>query len=369
MKSDEFGKAKAEILAAEQDVTVMSPKPSCGDQRVFGSFAKQVYADATEIYLEPLPLDAGERFLVPALYGGDAPEGDPDCTFEFLVVLEGPSVSFTRKRWKTLWSVECATADEAVCRHRQIFFEWASLEPQAELFRVLVHESSTVEEFFRRVYITDVWKDAAFQTNRKRNNPAYQAYWQQKLALEFSRVRTKAVVFVGRQARKYGWGLLPAGTRHYFVPFPKWTKKFRVGLQRLTADLRVERQDERSTDQSADSEQGATSQLDLNLFYHSWTLNDAINHNVFNVIPADQRHTEMSLFYQGARGAKKFTVGGSTLDLKELVDNGLAREVDGRFWLRFVHDIRDHGIYIQLNRRSPRRLFANVPPDAVSYAN
>jgi hypothetical protein len=49
-----------------------------------------------------------------------------------------------------------------------------------------------------------------------------------------------------------------------------------------------------------------------------------------------------------------------------LVENGLSREVDGGFWLRFVHDGRDHGIYIQLNRRCPRRFFGNVPADAVS---
>ena len=345
---------------------MITPEPWSDAQHLFGRFARQVYADAPDIYLEPLRLEGGEEFMLPALYGGEATEGGPDSAFEFLVVLEGPSVSFTRKRWKTLWSVGCATAAEAVCRHRRIFFEWASLAPQAELFSVLGIESSTVEDFFRRLYITDVWKDAAFQANRKRNNPGYQQYWQQKLAIEFARVHTKAIVFVGRQARLYGWDLVPAEMPRHFVPFPKWTKGFRLGLQRLAANLRSNSQDY-GTDRSARSEgQGGPPQLGLGLVSHNWTLNDAVNHNVFNVIPADQRHIHMSLLYRSAGTAKRFSVGGSTLDLKELVENGLSREVDGGFWLRFVHDGRDHGIYIQLNRRCPRRFFGNVPADAVS---
>jgi len=340
---------------------VISPQPW------FGSFARQVYGDTPDIYLQPLPLEVGESFMLPAVYGGEATEGVLDSSFEFLVVLEGPSLSFTKRRWKTLWSVECATADEAVCRHRRIFFEWATVGPQADLFRLLVRESSTVEEFFRRLYITDVWKDAAFQANKKRNNPGYQRYWKEKLSVEIRRAGAKAIVFVGRQARLYGWDLVPDGKPRYFVPFPKWTNRFRLGLQQLTADLRADGQDECGTDPSLGSEQqGTTPQLVLSIVFHNWTLNDAVNHHVFNVIPADQRNIHMRLFYQSARAAQRFFVGESAMDLKELVENGFAREVDGGFWLRFVHDIRDHGIYIQLNRRCPRRFFANVAADVVS---
>ena len=94
--------------------TVITSQPWSDAPHLFGSFARQVYADAPDIYLEPLGLEGGEGFMLPALYGGDATEGGPDSTFEFLVVLEGPSVSFTRERWKTPWSVGCATAAEAV---------------------------------------------------------------------------------------------------------------------------------------------------------------------------------------------------------------------------------------------------------------
>jgi hypothetical protein len=340
---------------------------SYGEHHGFSSFAEQVYTAAPDIYLARLPLEASESFMLPALYGGEAAGSSQAVIFDYLVVLEAPSVSFTRKRWKAAWSVQCATADEAVHRHRQIFFEWAYLEPQAELFRALIRELSTTAEFFRRLYITDIWKDAAFQTNRKRSNFKYQRYWRDVLALEFSRVPTKAIIFVGRQARDYGWDLVPPGTPRYHVPFPKRTERFRVGLKRLTRELRGDKQDECGTDQRLDAQPGTTlPRLGLNIASRIWTLNDSVNHNVFNFIPDTPRHIQMSLFYQRARGNEKSHIGATRLDLEDLVENGLARQADRRVWLRFVHDTRDHGIYIQLNGGSPRRLFGRVPAGAMS---
>jgi hypothetical protein len=348
---------------------VSSRQPPRSDQRIFEGFVRQVYAPAPDIYLEPLPIDVGERFLLPALYGGDEVRGsDPHSRFDFLVVLEGPSVSFTKNLWKKLWSGECESGHDAVRRHRRIFFDWAFFrEPQAELFRVLVRAPSTDEEFFRSVYITDIWKDGAFKTNRKRSNPGYREHWRSLLAGELRGTRTKAVIFVGRQAKTYGWNLVPAGTPRYYVPFPKRTKRFRVGLQQLIANLRADGHISCDTPLYPE-EQGPICQPQQHVASHSWTLNDAINRNVFNVIPRHEQHIHVSLFYQSARGAKRIPVGEGTLDMNELIERSLTREVDGGFWLRFVHDTRDHGIYIQLNSRSPRRLFANVPASAISSA-
>lgn len=99
-------------------------------------------------------------------------------------------MSFTKNLWKKLWSGECESGHDAVRRHRRIFFDWAFFrEPQAELFRVLVRAPSTDEEFFRSVYITDIWKDGAFKTNRKRSNPGYREHWRSLLAGELRGTR------------------------------------------------------------------------------------------------------------------------------------------------------------------------------------
>lgn len=331
----------------------------------FGDFARRVYSGAPGIYLEPPSLEVGEGFMLPALYGGNAIEGNPAGVFDFMVVLEAPSVSFTRRRWRT-WPLECVTAEESVLRHRQIFCEWSSREPQAELFRLLLGGSFAIQEFFRRVYITDVWKDAGFRKNRKRSNPRYREYWLENLAFELCHVPVQKIVFVGSEAKRYGRDLVPAGKSLYFVPFPKRTERYRLGIQRLAQDLRVDAQEVYGARLSVHSNRRPTnSPIGVDFVSHSWTLNDAVNHNVFNRVPGDLQHIHMKLFYKRDRDARPFFISGSDLDLKELVASGLARKVEGGFWLRFVHDTRDHGIYLQLNGRCPRKLFASVPADAL----
>ena len=86
-------------------------------------------------------------------------------------------------------------------RHRKIFFKWAFAEQRhAELFSGLLGDKpSTAEEFFRRLYITDIWKDAAFT-----KEPNYVQYWQSQLEKEISGISTEDVVFVGKPAHQYG---------------------------------------------------------------------------------------------------------------------------------------------------------------------
>ncbi|MGO9095482.1 MAG: hypothetical protein ACLQGV_09690 [Bryobacteraceae bacterium] len=212
----------------------------------FAAFAQEIYRDNPKIYRVAASLraqaNAGtgpaldaddvrialeERFLLPALYGGE--EGQESETFEAMVVLEAPSVPFTRKEWKT-WAAPCATPEEAISRHRKIFFKWAFAERcSAELFGGLLGGTpATAEEFFRRLYITDIWKDAAFT-----NEPTYKQYWQSQLEEEISGVSAEDVIFVGRPAHDYGKKCLPKGKRHYRFPFPKpYTKDFEAALRR-----------------------------------------------------------------------------------------------------------------------------------------
>ena len=170
-----------------------------------------------------------ERFLLPALYGGEAGHGQASKSFEALVVLEAPSVPFTRKEWRT-WGAPCASPAEAIHRHRKIFFKWAFAEQRsAELFSGLLGgKPPTAEEFFQRLYITDIWKDAAFS-----KEPTYVKYWQSQLAKEISGISTEDVVFVGKPAYEYGEKCLPKGKRHYRFPFPKpYTRHFDIELRR-----------------------------------------------------------------------------------------------------------------------------------------
>jgi hypothetical protein len=143
---------------------------------VFTTFAKKVYSDNPNVYPVPMSLRAQvnadieraldaqdvrtateEKFLLPALYGGGATHEQASKSFEALVVLEAPSVPFTRKEWNT-WAALCASPTEAIDRHRKIFLKWAFAEQRAaKIFGGLLRgKPATAEEFFRRLYITDI---------------------------------------------------------------------------------------------------------------------------------------------------------------------------------------------------------------------
>ena len=207
------------------------PTTSCQAAFNFTEFAREIYSNSPDIYVEPLRIE--DRFLLPALYGGEAAHGEVSGPFKALIVLEEPSRSFTKDRW-----TQCTTPEEAIVRHREIFFEWAFEKPErAELFRIFVDNPSTARDFFRRVYITDIWKDAAFRENRKRGNPGYGRYWRSKLAIEIRSVATEWVIFVGRQARS-GCQHVPPGTPKRCLVFPSWhNPTFEAEVQRLRAEV------------------------------------------------------------------------------------------------------------------------------------
>jgi hypothetical protein len=126
------------------------PPPSTFD---FMDFARMIYADPDK----PAVAEQ-EKYILPALYGGDLGGGGGSNKFKALVVMQNPLFTITKQLWK-----ECTTPEQAVKRHREVFFQWwrrKSNPELAELFRIFVDKPSTAEEFFRRVYVTDIWKDA-----------------------------------------------------------------------------------------------------------------------------------------------------------------------------------------------------------------
>jgi hypothetical protein len=95
-----------------------TPEPASFD---FTAFAQKIYCDSPEIYLVPPAIEKEERFLLPALYGGEVGDGDSRGRFEALIVLEAPSISFTKAAWNRYWTKQCASPEEAISRHREIF--------------------------------------------------------------------------------------------------------------------------------------------------------------------------------------------------------------------------------------------------------
>ncbi len=180
----------------------------------FIEFARKICADPAR------PPVGEEQYVLPVFYGGLS-DGESATEYEAMVVLESPSRSFTMPRWKG-----CQSLEEAIDAHREIFFQWAfSAIPQAEVFRVLVGTPQTAAEFFRRLYITDVWKDWGFKDKLKRTNPGYiqyGRYWRSKLEMELKNVATRRVVFLGGHASRSGLGCVPDGTPAHCLVFPNW---------------------------------------------------------------------------------------------------------------------------------------------------
>jgi hypothetical protein len=335
---------------------VDGPTVSPQDEFDFRDFACKIYAEKPRIYLAPSPVREGEEFLLPALYGGVADHGK---TFAALVVLEGLSEPFTKARWKT----QCATPEEAINQHRKIFFQWAFRGPQARLFLGLVGEPSTVEDFFRQLYITDVWKDGAFKANRKGCNPAYERYWRSKLALEIKGVAADRAIFVGGPAREVGWDLVPSGMPRHDVPFPAYRNaNFVPRLQQLFQEIRGEGFGECSSSQPTDTEYKKANDEVGVVPTRYWTLNDTINHHKFGVIPNSQPRIRMELSYQTSPATTKVHVTSLLLVMDDLLKDCLVRKVKGGFWLRFVHDVPSHTIRIQLNQHSPSQFVVKLSP-------
>lgn len=180
----------------------------------FLGFAQSIYREKADIHRE--------KYLLPALYGGQPPDGKADRKFKAMVVLEAPSLSFTEKRWRS----GCQNVDDAIDMHRQIFFDWAQTGDQAALFRLLAPGVAKMEEFFQTLYITDVWKDALFAKMLNRDNPTYGNYWRSKLRIELESVPAERVVLVGRHARTSGYRFVPLNTPVHLLDFPgQWLSK------------------------------------------------------------------------------------------------------------------------------------------------
>jgi len=186
---------------------------------------------ATRIYSEKRGLHKSD-FLLPALYGGEPTKGAANGRFNALVVLEEPSLSETEAGWLGA----CESVEEAIGRHREIFFGWASKGLQAELFDTIVGKLSK-PDFFRRLYITDVWKGGGFSPRRRVPNDA--EYWRSILKYEIKSVATDRVIFVGGEALRNGLRYVPVCTLRHWIDFPTETTNFRAQLPRLRLELQI----------------------------------------------------------------------------------------------------------------------------------
>jgi hypothetical protein len=78
---------------------------------------------------------------------------------------------------------------------------------------------------------------------------------------------------------------------------------------------------------------------------------------------------QMNLSYQKSSKGDKVPIASFPVDLQDLLKKDLVRvdEKGGKtgFRLRFVHDLADHGIYIQRNERCPRQFIATIQPNAL----
>jgi hypothetical protein len=188
-------------------------------------------AFASEIHNTPAP---ATPFLWPALYGGEAVPGQKyEVMFVFLKALD------KKEEWQKTWLTEqCCCATEATRTHRCIFFDWAFSSPSAALFD-LFGERRPIREFYKRFYITDLWKD---------HNPERRDYWLCTLRVELQCVPTQCVIFVGTEAAGYGLPRLKVGqvprVPPYTVLFPTDRgpnkAKFEASLETLREQLRLD---------------------------------------------------------------------------------------------------------------------------------
>ena len=118
----------------------------------FTDFARKIYTDRSRP-----EVDEEEPFILPAFYGGELPPAEEGSKFKALVVLQNPLFTYTKKQW----GPPCDSVEEAIKKHRQIFFSWLPCNPDLEeLFHhILGRKPLSPEDFFSLVYVTDIWKD------------------------------------------------------------------------------------------------------------------------------------------------------------------------------------------------------------------
>src|SRR5579872_178067 len=183
----------------------------------FTDFARTIYYDQSRPVVHKK-----EPFILPAFYGGELPPGEEGNKFKALVVLQNPLFTFTKRQW----GPPCDTVEKAIKKHRKIFFSWLPCNPDLEdLFHhILGQKPSSSEEFFRLVYVTDIWKDAedTNDVNRRKKDSGYRDYWRKQLKVEIEGVAAAAegVIFIGAEAREAGCNLLRPGTHYRDFVFP-----------------------------------------------------------------------------------------------------------------------------------------------------
>jgi len=183
----------------------------------FTDFARKIYDDRNRPVVHE-----EEPYILPAFYGGELPPREEGNKLKALVVLQNPLFTYTKMQW----GPPCATVEEAIRKHREIFFSWLSCNPDlGELFHhILVVKPSTPEEFFRLMYVTDIWKDAkdTDDVNRRKKDREYGRYWRNQLKVEIEAVTLAAegVIFIGAEALRAGFNFLPRSTRYRDFAFP-----------------------------------------------------------------------------------------------------------------------------------------------------
>jgi hypothetical protein len=195
----------------------------------FKAFARAIYRER--------PAAHPQRLLLPALYGGE--DGQ---RYEALFVLQEPSIQFTVQRWKA-----CGSVEMAIQLHRSIFLDWAFMGKQAHLFEALWRRTgrgtsisrpeAAGKKFFRRFYVTDIWKDARFGVEVDRK---YKDYWLAKLAIELQNVPARRVIFIGKEAER-GRSLVRKGMTSHCIPFPsQWISEgqFKGWVEELMHEIR-----------------------------------------------------------------------------------------------------------------------------------
>jgi hypothetical protein len=183
----------------------------------FTKFAQNIYYDPKRPVIQE-----EEPYILPAFYGGELPPKELGKKFKALVVLQNSLLTYTKRQW----GPPCASVEEAIRKHRRIFFSWLPCNPELdELFRhILISKPSTPEEFFRLVYVTDIWKDAkdTDDVKKRKKNREYGRYWRDQLKIEIEGVAlaTEGVIFIGGESCKAGHKRLPDGTRYRDFVFP-----------------------------------------------------------------------------------------------------------------------------------------------------
>lgn len=188
-----------------------------------------------------LRLTKKNQICYPRCTGVSWPKGKTNLK----LLLYSKTLYFRSQRSNGNTQSQCATPEEAIKRHRKIFFRWLAGKDAelGELFRLLADNPSTAEDFFRRVYVTDIWKDArnTDQVNIKKKHRPYGNYWRSKLEIEITAVATERMIFVGKEAR-WGYQHVPQGKRARCTVFPTWgrnRKIFSAEVRQIIADIRA----------------------------------------------------------------------------------------------------------------------------------